>query len=227
MQVQPPSSEAAHRSDNSWLWKWIIVALLLGGVLLGLRNVVLTQNRKAATSEALDNARSLSFSLFEFEHEYGRFPDASTITSVKERMESSLPFGIKSSNDFFRQLIASGIVQSESLFFVEIAGTKKPDNRIDGSHALEKGECGFSYIAGISTKDKNKPLLVTPLVPGTHRFDPIPFNGNACVIFANGTARVLPINENGDAIDHDGRSILDPTNPIWEGKPPVIAWPDF
>jgi hypothetical protein len=49
---------------------------LLGGVLFGLRNLTEPQRRKAATSEAIGNARSLSFALFGFESEYGKLLDA-------------------------------------------------------------------------------------------------------------------------------------------------------
>jgi hypothetical protein len=30
----------------------------------------------------------------------------------------------------------------------------------------------------------------------------------------------------GEVIDSSGKHLLDPSNPIWGGKAPVIAWPE-
>jgi len=69
---------------------------------------------------------------------------------------------------------------------------------------------------------------MTPLIPGTNKFDPKPFGGNAIVLRVKGAPRVdvLPINGNGEVIDSSGKHILDPTNPIWGGEVPVIVWPE-
>jgi hypothetical protein len=173
----------------------------------------------------------MSLAFFEFDSAYGKFPDPSTIAAVRENSGSLLSLGTKTSNDFFRQLIAAEIAQSERLFYAEIPGTHKPDNVFfDAAHTLQKGECGFSYIVGLSTKSNPaRPLVVTPLIPGTDRFDPVPFNGYAIVLRVDGgpTVLVLPINKNGEVIDSSGKHILDPANPIWGGEKPVIAWPDL
>jgi hypothetical protein len=151
---------------------------------------------------------------------------------VRETTGTDLALGSRSSNDCFRQLIAAEIVQSESLFHAKIPGCHKPDNIFSSTDALKKGEVGFSYIAGLTTAgDPKRPLVVTPLIPGTDRFDPKPFGGYAvilpvdCSITCSGLLH--PINAKGEVIDASGKHVLDPANPIWGGVKPVIKWPDL
>jgi len=188
---------------------------------------VLRQRVKAIHTKAIGNSRQLGLALFEFESEYGKFPDPSTIAAVKAKSGSRLPLGTKTSNDYFRQLIASGIAQSEQFFYADIAGTRKPDGRMDGSQAIGKGECGYSYLSGLSSKgNPARPIVVTPLIRGSDRFDHKRFDGKAAILKLDNSATSLPIDKNGHALVN-GENILDPTHPVWEGKPPVIAWPDL
>jgi hypothetical protein len=151
---------------------------------------------------------------------------------VAELTDSKLPLGAKSSNDIFRQLIAAEICQSEAMFYARIPGARKPDNVFtDASNALVKGEVGYSCIVGLNSRSNPEcPLVVTPLIPGTHKFDPNPFDGRAIVLRVKGGSggriEFLPINSNGEVIDASGKHLLDPANPIWGGVPPVIAWPE-
>ncbi len=193
-------------------------------------NAIRVHRNKAAITEARNDLRSMSCFLLEFDSAYGKFPDASTINLVREQSGSSVQLGTETSNDYFRQLIAAQMIHSETPFYARIPETHRPDNVFDPAHALEKGEVGYSYIVGLSSKSNPaRPLVVTPLIPGTDRFDPKPFNGYAIVLTVGGgrTVLVLPINKNGEVIDSSGKHILDPANPIWGGEKPVIAWPDL
>lgn len=224
--------DAAIRSLRIRRGIWIVGLLSLGCASVFLANAILIQRNKASTAEAHGNLRSMSCSLAEFDVEYRRFPDAATVASIRERTESVTPMGTLTSNDFLKQGIVAEIQMSETNCYAAIPGARKPDNRMDGNHLLEKGECGYSYIRGQSSKDHpERPLVVTPLIPGTNRFDPKPFNGYAIVLriggCRNGDVRVLPINANGEVIDSSGKHILDPANPIWGGEKPVIAWPEL
>ncbi|HEX7261614.1 MAG TPA: hypothetical protein VF258_07335, partial [Luteolibacter sp.] len=136
--------------------------------------------KKADQTEAVNNARQIGIALFDFESEYGKFPDATTIAAVQKKTGSLLPLGTKSSNDFFRQLIASDLVQSEAMFYAKTAGSRKPDNIYTTGEALKKGECAFTYFLGAMTMDNpHRPLVVTPMIPGTDRFDPEPHKGES------------------------------------------------
>lgn len=178
-------------------------------------------------TEEVNNARQIGMALYEFEIEYGKFPDATTIAAVRSKTGSTLPLGTTSSNDFFRQLMAGGIAQSEAMFYTKGQSTRKPDGLMNGSHALARGECGFSYLMGLSSKgNPSRPIIVAPLIPGTDRFDPKPFQGKAVVLRADNSVNSLPILIKDGHAYANGQNLMNPANPIWEGHPPVIAWPE-
>jgi len=151
----------------------------------------------------------------------------STTSPVRRKSGTLLPLGSKTSNDYFRQLIASGYVTSEGIFYAKIAGVKRADNRIEGAHALEKGECGFSYLVGLTTNgNPARPQLVTPLIPGTDRFDPTRFDGKAVILKMDNSVTSMPIGKDGHVMAF-GKNLLDPSNPIWGPDDKwVIAWPE-
>ena len=228
----PPPSPAALLSRRKWRGVWmtgtVSILLLIGMGLLKVRE----QRIKADRVEAVSNLRSMSFAFHEFQTAYGRFPDDSTARLVREATGTVLLLGSGSSNDYFRQLIAAEIVGSEGLFYAKVPGCRRPDNDSRGARALEKGEVGFSYITGLTTAGGPKrPLVVTPLIPGTNRFDPKPFGGYAIILPVDASITrsgpFHPINAKGEVIDASGKHVLDPANPIWGGVKPVIKWPDL
>ena len=92
---------------------------------------------------------------------------------------------------------------------------------------MKKGECGFSYIAGLSSKgNPSRPLVVTPLIPGTTRFDPTRFHGKAIILRMDNSVSSIPINGAGHVMSN-GMNLLDPANPIWGGEKFTIAWPEL
>ncbi len=223
----PPPSAQAIRSQVWWGWIWI------GGVIsvLGVIKIVTLTPQSSAhapLSRVFENAKSIGIALYNFEQDYSSYPSPATIKDVTANNPSStIPLGTKSSNDFFRQLIVAGHTDTERPFYAKIKGSRKPDNNMTGAQALEKGECGFAYILGADAKSPSeRPLVVTPLIPGTKRFDPKPFKGRAVVLRVDQSVTNLSINRKGEVIDATGKNILDPSHPAWGGKPPVIAWPE-
>ncbi len=187
--------------------------------------IVLRSHRHVPTWTATKNARSIGIALFEFEKVYGSYPDASTVAMVR-KSTGNPSLGAKTSNDFLRHLIGAGMLRDEARFYAPIAGARKPDNRIDGSHALRKGECGFSYIVGLSPRgNPSQPILVTPLIPGTDRFDPKPFEGYAIILRLDCSATRMRIRSDGRVMS-DGMNLLDPANPVWGKDKWTIAWPE-
>lgn len=188
--------------------------------------VVLRQRKKADQTEAVNNARQIGLALFEFKTEYGSYPNDTTAKKVAETTGNPTATG-KSSNARFRQLIFSGITQSEMLFHAHIKDTHRPDNLFDGSHALQPGECGFAYIESPVDDDKiPRPIAMTPFEPGTDHFDSMPFAGKAVILWTDGSVKSLPIDKASGKVMLDGKNLLDPTHPVWGGKPPVIEFPE-
>ena len=234
MNSQPPDNvdapatlEVVRVSPKKWKWlTWVSISVMIIGVLVLFIPRMMRIRGTCGQTEVVNNARQIGLALFEFSLEYGKFPDETTISTVRKNYPTDLHLGAKTSNDFFRQLIVVKIAQSESLFYAKIKGITKPDNIMTAREALKKGECGFSYLSGLTViGNLSRPLAVTPLIPGTDRFDPKPFKGKAVILRTDNSVSSMPIREDG-YVWINGMNLLDPHHPIWEGKPPVIAWPE-
>jgi hypothetical protein len=175
----------------------------------------------------LNNIRQVGLCLFEFDAEFGRFPDATTIAAVKASSSTPLTLDDSSSNKLFRQLIANGL-KSEKPFWCKTSTTKKkPDDVFHSdSTALRPGECGFAYIAGLSSSGAPEtPLVMSPLEKGKTTFDRKPYQGRAVILFLDNSAKALPIERDGRVLIN-GMDIFDPRQPFWNGKAPDIKWPE-
>ncbi|GAA5118855.1 hypothetical protein JIN84_22550 [Luteolibacter yonseiensis] len=206
----------------------VVITLILAPVLWLLPDMIKVRNRRGnhLISEAVNNMRQIGLAMFEFQSEYGKYPDADTIDAVESTAGTDLPATIQSSNDVFRQLIVSGIVQNETMFHVRTRDGKKPDNVMTGSRALEKGETGFSYVSGLSaTGNPSRPLIVAPLIPGTDRFDPGPLDGKAVIFTTGDSFKIHQIEKDGHVM-LDGMNVLDPKHPVWAGEGWKLLWPE-
>lgn len=188
--------------------------------------MALSSRRSKDDTRAAANLRQIGLALSEFEQEYGEFPCCETIAAVRMKGGRTFNLGEKSSNEFFRQLLASEIVQSEAMFYANIEHARIPDNVISKGEALKKGECGFGYLANQHAGgNPSRPLVVTPLIPGTDRFDSKRFDGMALILRTDNSVIRVIINKAGNVIVN-GRNILDSSHPIWDGKPPMLVWPE-
>jgi len=180
----------------------------------------------ADRTEAFSNIKEVHLALIDFDTDYGSFPNASTIPAVKAKTSTSLALGSSSSNELFRQLIAS-TAKTESIFWAKTSATShRPDGDLTGIHALEKGECAFTYIAGLSSSSAlDAPVAMVQVIPGTWEFDPKPFKGKAVVLRIDGSAKIETIDRNGHVMI-GGMNIFDPRQPYWRGKTPDIKWPE-
>lgn len=155
--------------------------------------------------------------------EYGSYPNAFTIPLVIEATGTTLPLGTTSSNDYLRQLIATG---ADERWFR--SGSKKfrhSDGRVDGAEALKKGECGFAYIVGLDETDgSSAPLVIAPVIPGKKKLDAKEFKGAVVVLRMDGSVTSIKLRKDGTFVI-DG-TLVDPAHPEWKGKPFTIAWPE-
>ncbi|MDP4722327.1 MAG: hypothetical protein NWS48_13985 [Akkermansiaceae bacterium] len=182
---------------------------------------------KADANTAVSNARSVGLALFSFQNEYGAFPSDETRADVEEEFGTSIDLSGPSSNALLRQLFAAEIIDSEEIFFAKIKGHKKPDGLITPGNILEPGECNFAYISGLSTSGASStPLLITPIIPGTKKFDRKPFGGCAVVLRIDQSVQLLSIHKDGYAYDKSGIDILSPDHPAWNGTAPDIRYPE-
>lgn len=227
--MNPLPEKRVSSAAASWLKRMLYGVWILG--LLFFLAVIssplwLRSRKNTNRTEAVSNARQIGVALLEFERRHGSFPAIGTIEKSRNKSGAEMKSVAKSSNDFFRQLIASEICQSEAIFYALTSTTHRPDNVFSGTKALEKGECGFTYFPGATMDgDPSRPLAISPMIPGTDRFDPKPFKGKAVVLRLDGSVQSIPILKDGHAW-LNGKNIMDPANPIWGGEIPSIAWPE-
>ena len=203
----------------------IVVAFALVFV-LGIATNWLRSRKDSDQGRAISNLGQLYYALIGFDEEYGSFPNEETATRIREDFPTDIDLSGPSSNALFRQLFVAGKIDAEEIFYARIESIKKPDRNTSPGHLLEKGEVAFSYISGLSTKDDpTSPLLLTPLITGTTRFDPKPFKGKAVVLQIDKSVVVYEIQKDGH-IYRDGIDLLSPKHPVWKGKTPDIRYPE-
>ena len=121
----------------------LLVVIVIIASLAGLTApMVIRQRKKADQTEATSNARQIGLALFEFETEYGSFPDSSTLTDINEIFTNAVVKGAadSDSNGYFKQLLQAGLTQSEAMFYAKTPFSKKPDGDIStDAEALESG----------------------------------------------------------------------------------------
>ena len=225
-----PNHEEPTR-NHKWLmlvFKGIIIVFVVSALAALSSPMVIRSKKRGPLSEATFHTKQIGLVLNSFEDEYGSYPNESTLGLVNENNTDSVyDCSGKSSNASFRQFMKAGITESESLFYANIKGSIKPDQIIITSEALKKGEVGFSYISGLTSKDDpSTPLILTPLIPGSTKFDPKPFEGKAIILRIDQTTRVYTIAKDGHVYDDKGIDILSPSHPIWKGKAPDIRYPE-
>jgi hypothetical protein len=205
-----------------WLGAVSIALILLSTLVLP---VIFRTKGPHYVSEPLSNVRQIGLLLFAFDEEYGRFPDATTIPTVQATTSTTLALGNSSSNELFRQLLAT-VTKNEMMFWADLSGNGRYPDGLLGPDALVPRECSFTYIAGLDSNDVGEtPIVMAPVVRGTWKFDPKPFKGQAVVLFLDSSATALPIDKNGDVL-LNGMNLFDPCQPFWRGKAPDIKYPE-
>ena len=221
----PPPGPGAIRSRRIMSWQMLGALCLFVSILILLSIPTFYIPPPAPRTVAMSNIRQIGLTLFAFDEEYGRFPDASTIPAVEAATGTTLYLGDSSSNQLFRQLLAT-VGTSEQIFWAKTPATRKKPDDVLGANALAPGECAYSYVAGLtSSGDPETPVVMIPMIRGTLKFDPKPFDGKAIVLNLDSSATALTIEENGDVL-LNGMNLFDPRQPFWRGKAPNIKYPE-
>jgi prepilin-type N-terminal cleavage/methylation domain-containing protein len=213
----------------------LVVIVIIASLAALSAPMIMRQVKKAAQTEAISNSKQIGLAMFEFENDYGSFPDSATLEDIEEAFPDAVVKGAAgpNSNDYFRQLFQCGITQSEEMFYSKAKGTKKPDGNIESStEALAAREVGFGYVmdgdAGLSTAgNPSRVIIVTPLADDGTNFDADPFDGNAVVLKIDQSVSALKIraaegSSSGPAIV-GGKELL--TADFWGDVDPVIIPP--
>ena len=184
-------NEPTTRPRRKLLPHFVLGGLILAGTLAFIAFPMVTRSRGKGSHriEAINNLHQIGLALFEFDSEYGSFPSADTIADVREETGTDLELGDASSNQLFRQLIATGLKSEKPYFCYRPPPARRPDDVVTKGKALEPGECSWGYVAGLNSNfAPGTPIVFGPLVPGTRRFDPIPLRGKAIILSADNSA---------------------------------------
>ena len=230
-QASPPDPELLNRQPKWFkpvLYLCIGASVLFAIVLLLVAPPMMRTTNRGYQAEAINNARQIGLALLEFEMDYG-YPNGTTVAAVTKRFPAhGFDLTGSSSNALFRQLFAAELTYSELMFYAKTKDCKKPDGIITRGEALKRNEIGFSYNAGLTSTgaDPLTPIVLTPLIPGTTKFDPKPFDGKAIILHIDNSVRTYDIAKDGHIYDAKGINLLSPKHPIWKGKAPDIRYPE-
>ncbi len=213
----------------------LLVVIVIIAALAGLTApMVIRQRKKADQTEAVNNARQIGLALFEFETEYGSFPDDETGKVVATNTDTTAISG-NDANSKFRQMIRAGIAQSETMFYAKSVYTKKPDNAFEtDDKALAAGEVGFGIITnqdgtGLSAAgNPARPICATPFTSSlSGDFDFDMYDGKAVVLKLDNSVTSLPIIKTSKAVKINGKLLTeDGSDSVWGAdKPVTFAYP--
>lgn len=195
----------------------LLVVIVIIAALAGLTApMVIRQRKKADQTEAVSNARQIGIALFEFETEYGNFPDASTAKTVAANTDTQ-PSSGGSANDRFRQLIRSGIAQAEGIFYCKTVYSKKPDNAFNTEqNALARGEVGYGMIvrsddSGLSASgNPARPVVVAPFTAELNdKFDFEMYDGKAVILKLDNSVASIPIIQKSGLPKLNGKNLTE------------------
>lgn len=203
----------------------LLVVIVIIAALAGLSApMILRQQKAAARTEAINNAKQMGLALLEFDQEFGSFPDDTTADLVADATGYQGTLTGSTSNDYFRQLIAYGI-QSEDIFYTRTSYTRKPDNVINNDSALEAGEVGFGFImldqgvAQNTSGNPGRPVLATPLLDAQSNweFDPDPYGAKAVILNLDNSAEAPTIRGTDKKVTVGGGRTLEQTgeDTVW------------
>jgi hypothetical protein len=130
---------------------WILSISVLIALAATSAPVVIKQNKAAIRTKALSNIRQIGMSLFEFDSEYGSFPDDRTAPEVVKKTKTLHQLTGDFSNDYFRQLIAVGLKSEKPFWCKTSLSPDKPDDDSSPGKCLQAGEVGYSYIMATPT----------------------------------------------------------------------------
>ena len=188
----------------------------------GVKQRIEAQKNKARQIQAMNNLRQIGLAMFEFETEYGEFPNEATAVTVKENTGTKADLKAATANDCFYQLCAAGIVKVGYLFTFE---DRNPKNDADPKALGHLEKCDFSVLmVKTASGNPSRPMVVAPLVKGKQVFDPVALGGKAVVLRADNSVQSFPIEKDGRVMIN-GKDLFDPEQPFWNGDVPEIRWP--
>ena len=211
----------------------LLVVIAIIAALAGFATpLVLKQMKKADMATATHNAKQLHLALFDFDQDYGFFPDQAD--------SAQLGSGGTSANAALKQLFINGSIESEENFYAKTSFSKLPDGDVGTdpqyTNAIDRGEVGFLYIDDQSTsKNSARPLLAAPLrssggAPTSMLFDKDTYGGKMMVLRIDGSVKQYKINKSSDTaeiiVNNQKVDMFSTQNKVWDNTVPTPLYPE-
>jgi len=174
----------------------LLVVIVIIAALAGFTAPMIIKKAKAAdAAEAISNARQIGMAMYDFQSEYNSYPDSNTEGQVDKTGNYTL--GTTSSNNYFAQLFASGMCESEMMFYAKVKDSKKPDGNVVGAAAIAAGECGFGYVLNTAegltaSGNPSRIIVASPILTG-NTFDEETFDKKAVLLRIDNSVTTAPI----------------------------------
>jgi hypothetical protein len=205
---------------------WLIQFGILAALGLVSYPFVIGQKRKADFTSAISNLRGIGFCLLDFHDEYGRLPDRESARMLREEGQNEMRLEVGYSNDYFRQLMISGICPNELIFYAKTSYTHKADESKGAEGEwIGPGECGYGYVMDGERslkvhEGKSWPLAMAPLLGigadvSNWRFDMDEYENRAAVLLTDNSVRNYRLDARGVPCLGETRRI--PWDQIGEG----------
>lgn len=221
----------------------VVIAIIVALAALATPSI-LKSRKKADMVQAVNNQKEVYKVFLSFEEEYGALPD--DVTAEEVQKDSDVQTGSATSNELLSQLIFSGEIESEEIFYAKggASRNRKPDGLFgvnQPDETLQPGECGFAYIMvqggggdnsgerGQSFSDNpNRIILATPMEQDSNSFKPDPYDGKAVLLKLDGSAITEKISrQNAIVKSGAGEDIFaGGEQTIWGSTTPVIKKPE-
>ena len=220
--------------QKGFSWPLALFGLVVTIILVGMIVPLFTFSRSGGPlTEAHNNAKAIAGALNIFRQEYGRYPCDFTRKILEEKGHDNLPSGT-SANAYLAQLVATGIIDSETYFFAPgMEGIRRGDDEKASGRLLEKGENGFAYIMAEGGESLGGDISITPLViapirrsDGPPVFDPEAYGDRYVYGAVDGSSKQGEIQEDGTAA-RKGHAHLFEGGPdsLFGDETPVIKYP--
>ncbi len=193
----------------------IIIAAVLGVitivVILGYPPV---SRKNYFHAVSIQNAKHWGYALFQFESEYGAYPNEETAELLREKFpEQAHLIKTNTANDYMRQLVIAGFGE-EKKFSLD-------SEYVNAAKMLDSGEFPFSYVVGLdASHESGRILLIGPLQKGKYVADEDlsreRFYNRSVVLCIDMSVRDPKLDE----------EFFDWSNPYWGGQKPKIVWPE-
>lgn len=215
----------------------LVVIAIIAALAAMATPVIMKQQKKAAMTTAINNAKQVGMLMMEFDQDFGSFPSAALL---QDNPDLSPGKNGNTSNALLGQFIAGGYTQSEEIFYAKGGSStnKKPDNVITSGKILEKGECGFAYILNgtdaLSTTNNTGCTILAAPMDGPTTFKRDPYDGKAIALRIDGSVQTLRLKKptggnatSGEAFIPGGKTLFQTgTDSVWGNITPTAALPE-